>query len=145
MPCAQCHKPIAVDPESGKCFNCLTGSGDTASKYRNQRTEYRGRTYDSKAEADRAAELDVMQRSDAIRAFVPQPALQLTDSVRYTADFLVVDCDGNAWYEDVKGVETERFRVIRQLWPSTAPLELHVLKRRRGGGWDREIIKPERK
>lgn len=146
MPCVECHKPIAVDPVSGLCFNCMTGTGDGGaarkSKWGNEKTVYGGRTYDSKAEADRAAELDLQKRGNAIRAWAAQVTVQLTPEIKYRADFLVCELSGDAYYEDVKGVEAERFRIIRQLWPQFGPLPLHVLKRRKkgGGGWDREII-----
>lgn len=101
-------------------------------KYRNVRTPGPGgRTYDSKAEAQRAGELDVMRRAGAIWQWFPQVRFVLT-GVPYTCDFLVFEKPGVCWAEDAKGHETQRFRDVRRLWRECGPCELRVVKREGG-------------
>lgn len=108
------------------------------SKYRNVRTVYGGLPYDSKAEARRAAELDLMVRAGAIRGWTRQVTFRLgcMENVM-RIDFLVWDVDGSSWAEDVKGAETAKFKHDRKLWARYGPCPLHVLK-----GKASEVIEP---
>ena len=73
--------------------------------------------------------------------WMPQPRVLLgLARVRYVPDFLVIDPGGSWFFVDVKGVETERFQVIRQLWGVHGPAPLHVIYRKKT-----EIIYPQRK
>lgn len=110
------------------------------SKYRNVRTEYGGRAFDSKAEAERARVLDLLKQSGLVRDWQPQVTFQLgCPENRYRVDFLVWLPDGTTQAEDVKGVETAAFRRHRRLWLKYGPCPLHVIHRK-----DTEIIIPER-
>lgn len=91
-------------------------------KYGAVRTEYNGVTYDSKAEATRAAELDLLLRAGEVTAWYPKPKpLTLVDGpkrrdrVTWQADFEVHAKSGAAWMEDVKGVITREFRLKMKL------------------------------
>lgn len=107
------------------------GTGGAApTKYRNRRTEYRGRTYDSRAEAERAAQLDALKAAGEIRHWEPQPRFRLGDEINvYVADFIVWGNDMVAWIEDCKGVETAKFRRDKLLWAKHGPCQLRVIKR----------------
>jgi hypothetical protein len=97
-----------------------------AGKYNAQKTVYNGETYDSKLEAARAAELDLLLRSGEIdvwargRHWVLAPACVKPDGKRdraitYRPDFEVRR--GEAfWCEDTKGRSTEGFRLRLRLW-----------------------------
>jgi hypothetical protein len=98
------------------------------SKYRNVRTAYKGRTYDSKAEAERAGDLDMMKMAGHVWKWYPQVAFVL-EGVRYIVDFLVFRKPGECWAEDVKGVVTPRFRAVKQLWFLHGPCELRIITR----------------
>ena len=96
-------------------------------KYRNVKTEVDGITFDSKAEADRYCELRAAKRAGAIQGFGIQPSYVLADVVRYRPDFIVC-AGGHVWVEDVKGVETQAFRLKRKLWEQRYPwMELRVI------------------
>ena len=100
----------------------------TPRKYRNIKTEVDGITFDSKAEADRYCELRAAKRAGAIQGFGIQPSFVLEASVRYRPDFIVCDRDGHVWVEDVKGVETQAFKLKRRLWEKQYPwMELRVI------------------
>ena len=101
----------------------------TPRKYRNIKTEVDGITFDSKAEADRYCELKMLQAAGKIDGFGIQPSFVLADGVRYRPDFIVCDRNGRVWVEDVKGVETQAFRIKRKLWEQCYPwMELRVIK-----------------
>jgi hypothetical protein len=100
-------------------------------KYQNKPTRVRGRTYDSKAEASRASILNALVRSGELRGVIAQPRVDLTphheEPTWYSPDFLVIDKDGLAWFEDVKGAEPERFKYIKKIWRDHGPAELRVI------------------
>lgn len=102
------------------------------SKYRNTRTEYDGQWYDSKAEASRAAVLDLQVRAGVIAYWIRQPKLCLgcPENV-YRPDFHVIATNGDTWMEDVKGVETAKFKRDRKLWAAYGPCPLHIVKGKR--------------
>lgn len=81
---------------------------------RDERT-YAGVVYHSKAEAIRAAELDLLLRCGEITQWERQVPFILGD-VRYVVDFLVMDRDGTTHAEEVKGFETPMFKLNRRLW-----------------------------
>ena len=97
-------------------------------KYFAQPTKYNGVRYASKSEARRAAELDLKIKAGQIRWWIGQPKFRLgvPENV-YTADFLVIGMDGQVWAEDVKGVETAKFRRDAKLWAAYGPCPLHVI------------------
>ena len=97
-------------------------------KYRNVKTEVDGITFDSRAEADRYCELKMLQAAGKVSGFDIQPSFVLADEVRYRPDFIVCDRNGHVWVEDVKGVETQAFRIKRKLWEQRYPwMELRVI------------------
>jgi hypothetical protein len=96
------------------------------SKYRNVRTEYDGRLYDSKAEAARARELDLLKEAGGIRHWEPQPKFRLGPDFTYRPDFIVWHNDGTTEVEDVKGTETPTFRKTRKLWAKYGPVDLCI-------------------
>lgn len=115
------------------------------SKYRNVWTEYNGRKYQSKAEARRARELDLLVRQGHILTWQPQPKYELgiPENV-YRADFEVIGHDDRIWAEDVKGVETATFRRWVRLWRRYGPHRLIVLYATGASGWKRvEVAPPE--
>lgn len=88
-------------------------------KYRAQKTTVDGITFDSKAEAARYRQLTLMQQSGEIVGFTRQPSFLLPGGVRYMPDFLVRHKNGKIWVEDVKGFETQAFKIKRKLWDKT--------------------------
>lgn len=100
-------------------------------KYRAIKTEYDGILYDSKAEAARAAELDMLVRAGQIEWWIRQVTFRLgcPENV-YRPDFLVVGY-GGVHVEDVKGVDTAKFRRDAKLWRAYGPCELWVIRNRR--------------
>jgi len=112
-----------------------------ASKYRNKRTEYNGRTYASKVEAKRAWQLDRLVIFGKVLSWTPQPRFTLgcPENV-YVADFLVEGADGTTWAEDVKGFETLAFKRNKRLWKVYGKHDLRILKRK-GASWVVQVVK----
>ena len=97
-------------------------------KYRNIKTTVDGITFDSKAEARRYGELKLLKRAGEIRWFSCQPSFLLQGGIRYRPDFIVSDGD-KIWVEDVKGMETQAFKIKKKLWDAFYEgLELRVIK-----------------
>jgi Protein of unknown function (DUF1064) len=97
------------------------------SKYGNVRTEYAGQLYASKAEAEYARRLDRRLAAGEIRAWRRGGPWTLLDAPRrphritYTPDFEVEDAAGRLAVVDVKGVETEVFKLKARLWKAVYP------------------------
>jgi len=101
-------------------------------KYKNVPVIYDGQRYDSKAEAGRAYVLDELVRALVIRYYVRQPKFLLgcVENV-YRPDFHVIAKNGDTWVEDVKGMETPKFKRDKKLWAAYGPCPLHVVKGKR--------------
>lgn len=98
-------------------------------KYHNIPTTLDGYTFASKAEANRYASLLFLKRAGALSALGVQPSFVVAPGIRYVADFLCIGSDGKVWVEDVKGVETQAFRLKRKLFETAYPgLELRIIK-----------------
>ncbi len=93
--------------------------GKKRSKYNNQKTTYNGREYDSKKEAKRAWELDMLLKAGVLRSWTPQPSFKITYKgehiCTYRGDFRVRYSDGHEEIEDVKGVRTDVFILKKKL------------------------------
>ena len=98
----------------------------TGHKYHARRTEYEGEVYDSMAEATYARDLDLRMAAGEV-AYWHRPAqIVLVPGTRdqritYRPDFYVVYSDGRAEHIDVKGAETEAFRLRIKLYKRFGP------------------------
>ena len=100
---------------------------------------YKGRTYDSKAEAKWASLLDMRLQAGEIDDWIPQVKFPIGPDETITVDFLVfrqltVDTHEHGpawqvWIEEVKGFETKTWLRKRALWQKYGKLPLHVIKR----------------
>lgn len=119
-------------------FRKLVSRGKRVSKYGAKKAPYNGATYDSKAEAERAKELDYLLQIGQIRGWTRQVTFHLGCSENvYRADFLVFECNGGVHAEDVKGARTPKFNRDVKLWKRYGPCVLVIL-RKSGKGWKRE-------
>lgn len=109
-------------------------------KYRNVPVVYAGVRYDSKAEARRAGELDLLRDAGEIRFWVRQVTFRLgcPENV-YRPDFLVIGSGDDVHAEDVKGSRTAKFNRDVKLWRAYGPCPLHVIT-----GRNVEVVLPEK-
>lgn len=86
------------------------------SKYRAVPTVVDGIRFASKMEAKRYGQLKLLQAAGEIRWFTCQCPFHIGPGIRYVSDFLIVYADGRVVVEDVKGVETQAFKIKRKLF-----------------------------
>lgn len=100
---------------------------------------WRGRVFDSKAEMRYA---QIVELDSTVRHVAYQPSVVLSDAgVRYRPDLLIVR-DSGVEYVDVKGMVTERFRVIVALWEQYGPADLRIVKASGKGFKTEALIQP---
>ena len=122
-------RPFTVSPS---CSSVGLGS-----KYKNQKVTYMGIEFDSQLEANRYADLVLMQRAGEITdlrrqveyELIPcqrepdtigprggrKPGKVIERAVSYIADFVYKDKQGNTVVEDTKGVKTPDYTIKRKL------------------------------
>jgi len=101
---------------------------DKPSKYKAIRT----RGYASRIEAERADQLALLERAGAISNVTYNKSVQLGPDRKYKPDFRYVQ-NGQTIWEEVKGVETDRYRDNKKLWRKYGPGLLRIVKRGTGG------------
>ena len=90
-------------------------------KYNNTKIRVDGRLFDSKAEAARWQELQLLERAGEITELECQVEYELIPkqkgerAVKYIADFRYVDHEGKTVVEDTKGVRTPVYILKRKL------------------------------
>lgn len=104
-------------------------------KYHNTKTVADGIKFDSKLEAERYAQLKILERAGVIRGLELQPSFELIPSFKkngktwrktvYKADFRYILCEGDRIIiEDVKGstaIITDVFRLKQKLFEYKYP------------------------
>ena len=121
-------KGLPVEPQSQR-----------KSKYNNQKTMVDGIKFDSKKEADYYIHLKLLKKAGEIKdiglqqRFVLQPGFKKNgvkyQPITYIADFVITNNDGTTEVVDVKGVETQVFKIKKKLFEYMYPdLNLKVVK-----------------
>ena len=85
------------------------------SKYGSRKMNFGGRIYDSIKECDYAQELEWRRKAGEISEVIPQYKLDLSINgvhiANYYVDFKVVYPDGTVTFDEVKGFETDTWRM----------------------------------
>ena len=101
------------------------------SKYNSKITSYNGRNYHSTLECSYAQQLDWLIKAKEIREWIPQFKLELRVNDRhisnYFVDFKVIYCDGHIEYHEVKGFETDTWKIKWELSKALFPDNVFVL------------------
>ena len=108
------------------------------SKYQNKRTQIGMYVFDSIAESKRYKELALLEKAGQIKELKLQPKFLLQEGfkkngktyrkIEYIADFMYIE-NGKIIIEDVKGMETEVFKLKRKLFEYKYPtFELKIIK-----------------
>ncbi|MCM3736426.1 DUF1064 domain-containing protein [Bacillus cytotoxicus] len=109
------------------------------SKYNNKKVELDGHVFDSKAEADYYKGLKMRQAAGEVQGFELQPSFKLQPAftkngkrflaITYKADFMIYLPNGDVEVVDIKGMETETFKVKMKMFEYKYPhLQLILLK-----------------
>jgi len=121
------------------------GSGVSVSKYGAKPRVVDGVRFDSRAEARRYAELKLLEMAGEISGLAAHPRFvlqaafrrgaELVRAIEYEADFQYQEtASGATVVEDVKGVETEAFRIKRRMFLYNYPgVEFRIISVRRHG------------
>lgn len=112
------------------------------SKYGNKKVTIDGHTFDSKAEARYYQELKLLERAGEVLFFRLQPRYRLLDSfekddkkhiaIDYIADFEIHHKDGSIEVVDVKGVQTQVFKIKEKMFNKKYPHKLSVVQYKGG-------------
>ncbi|MFH1739139.1 MAG: DUF1064 domain-containing protein [bacterium] len=88
-----------------------------------------GIRFASKREAERYAELKLLERMNIIQDLFIQPRFRMPPGFAYVADFQYTDANGQSIVEDVKGVETPVFKLKRKCLEYFYPkVRLEIIK-----------------
>lgn len=98
--------------------------GKKRNKYNAQKTEFNGRTYDSKHEANRAAELELLKKAHEVVKVFYQVPFELPGEIKYIADFVIIWTDGHWTVEDAKGVLTDVYKLKKKLMRERYKVEI---------------------
>jgi hypothetical protein len=110
--------------------------GTKPRKYRNQPTEYAGRVYASKAQAEHAAQLDLEKRSGQIVGWIPEVSIPLPppyqEGERMRLDFFVIMPQCKFRFQDVKGMKpTEAWNLKRKACENAYGITIDIIHRTR--------------
>lgn len=108
------------------------------SKYFNKKTQVGMYVFDSIAESKRYKELALLEQEGQIKGLKLQPKFLLQEGfkkngktyrkIEYIADFMYIE-NGKVIIEDVKGMETDVFKLKRKLFEYKYPgFELKIVK-----------------
>ncbi len=123
----------------GKIDNEILDQEPKKSKYKNEKTIVDGIQFDSIKEAEYYCKLKILKKAGEIKDFGLQPRFELQPAfekngvkyqpITYVADFVIVNNDGTTDVVDVKGFETQVFKIKRKLFEYKYPdLNLKVVK-----------------
>lgn len=91
-------------------------------------TECDGLRFDSKAEARYYLYLKAQKSVGEVLFWHRQVPVELPGKSKYVVDFQVFMADGSVRYVDVKGVETETFKLKKRMVEALYPFEVEVVK-----------------
>ena len=122
-------------------------------KYGNERVQFNGHWFDSIAERDYYKKLLRMKNEGMVAEIILQPSFLLQEGfkknganykpIKYIADFKVIYSTGYIEIIDVKGVETEVFKIKHKLFEKLYP-EYHLTIIKEGVAVDAKA-KPNKK
>lgn len=129
-------KGLPVKPQSKRKRKSKSKS---KSKYNNQKTIVDGIKFDSKKEAEYYCQLKLLKQAGKIKDYRLQPRYELQPAfekngkkyraITYIADFAIINNDGTTEVVDIKGVETQVFKIKKKLFEYMYPdLNLKVVK-----------------
>lgn len=117
----------------------------TRNKFGNRKTVVDGIKFDSRAEAKYYEQLKWLKKAKQIKDFKLQPIFLLQEAfkkngntirkIEYKADFEIHNLDGSVEIIDVKGVETEAFKIKKKLFEKRYPYSLKLVTLDQSLGW----------
>jgi hypothetical protein len=126
-PCVMLHKTTAVGKtEVLVPGGFMPGKATRANKYNAKPTTVDGIRFDSKREAAYYCQLKLRVHFKEVAYFLRQVPIHLPGGTRLVVDFLEVHTDGSLHYVDVKGRETDAFKIKRREIQAVYPIVIEL-------------------
>jgi hypothetical protein len=111
-------------------------------KYGSKRVEFDGISFASKLEAD---VYKMLSGDSGIKTIETQRTISLTEAaIKYRVDFIVTTDKDHKIAVEAKGMETDRYKIIKKLYAHYGPMPLMVYKRKGKDGLKLfEVIVPK--
>lgn len=103
--------------------------GKKRHKYRAKSVELDGIRFDSKMEGRYYTELKMRVEAGEVLFFLRQVPIHLAGGTVLRIDFQEFHADGTVHFVDVKGVETEAFKIKRREVEAHYPFKIETVKR----------------
>lgn len=97
-------------------------------KYNAKKVVSDGYCFDSKAERDYYEELKLRMRLGEVKYFLRQVPFHLPGNVKYIVDFEVFLQTGEVEYIDVKGFQTEIFKIKKKQVEALYPIKIKLVR-----------------
>ena len=94
------------------------------SKYHNKHVTVDSINFDSQREADYYCELKLRLKAGEIKGFCRQAEFILAPNLRYKADFVVFNNDGTSEIIDVKGMQTDVYKLKKKVFEDKFDLKI---------------------
>jgi hypothetical protein len=88
-----------------------------------------GLKFPSKKEGAYYLSLKERVKSGEVLFFLMQSPFHLPGGIKYIVDFVEFHSDGTVHFVDVKGYETDKFKLKKRLVEGTYPIEIEVVKK----------------
>jgi hypothetical protein len=97
-------------------------------KFNAKRCERDGVKFASKAERTYYDKLEILKKAGEVLFFLTQVPIRLPGGTKYVCDFVVFYTDGLVRFVDVKGIETDSFKIKKREVEAIYPLEIEIEK-----------------
>jgi len=101
--------------------------GKNPHKYGAKATVVDGIRFDSMKEANYYSGLKLRMSMGEVLFFLRQVPLHLTGNVRFVIDFQEFHVDGSVHFVDVKGMQTEVFKMKKKQAEALYPIEIEIV------------------
>lgn len=98
-------------------------------KFKAKPVEDDGHRFASTLEWSFYKHLQFLQRSGVVVFFLKQVPFHLPGGVKYIVDYVLFMTDGSVRFVDVKGVETDTFKLKKKMVEDLYPVEIEIVKK----------------
>ncbi len=98
-------------------------------KFKNKPVVDDGKKYDSKLEHKYKLHLDLLKQSGEVLFYLTQVPIDLPGGTKYVVDFQVFYSDETISFIDVKGFETDMFKLKKKQVEDLYPIEIEIIKK----------------
>jgi len=99
------------------------------SKYNAVKQKIDNILFDSQLEASYHCHLKILKRIGEVEYWLCQVPFILPGGKKYKCDFLVFYTDGSHEFVDIKGMETQLFKLKKSIVESVYPVEIKIVKK----------------